>query len=66
MQWFKEIPGTPTHAGDTAKSLDMIRGLADQYETNTEFHVAFGTADAAGFAASALRLHVRNVKASSR
>lgn len=65
-QWFKEIPGTPTHAGDTAKSLDMIRGLADQYETNTEFHVAFGTADAAGFAASALRLHVRNVKASSR
>lgn len=65
-QWFKEIPGTPTHAGDTAKSLDMICGLADQYETNTEFHVAFGTADAAGFAASALRLHVRNVIASSR
>lgn len=28
VQWFKEIPGTPTHAGDTAKSVDMIRGLA--------------------------------------
>lgn len=42
----------------------MIRGLADQYEMNTEFHIAFGTADAAGFAANALRRHVRNVETS--
>lgn len=58
VEWLKEIPGTPTHAGDTAKSIDMIRGLADQYETNPDFHVAFGTPEAARFAANALRLHV--------
>lgn len=61
MEWFKEIPGTPIHAGDTAKSVDMIRGLADQYETNPDFHVAFGSPEAAGFAANALRLHVRRL-----
>ncbi|MBM7769598.1 MerR family transcriptional regulator [Glutamicibacter nicotianae] len=64
MEWFKEIPGTPIHAGDTAKSVDMIRGLADQYETNPDFHVAFGSPEAAGFAANALRLHVRGLKPS--
>lgn len=64
VEWFKEIPGTPTYAGDTAKSVDMIRGLADQYETNPDFHVAFGTPEAAGFAANALRLHVRGLKPS--
>lgn len=63
VEWFKEIPGTPTHAGDTARSIDMIRGLADQYESNVDFHVAFGTADAAGFAADALRLHVQQGEA---
>ena len=65
VEWFKEIPGTPTHAGDTAKSVDMIRGLADQYETNPDFHVAFGTQEAARFAASALRLRVRRLEPSS-
>lgn len=62
LEWFKEIPGTPTHAGDTAKSVEMIRGLADQYESSVDFHVAFGTAEAAGFAADALRLHLREVQ----
>lgn len=65
VEWLKEIPGTPTHAGDTAKSVDMIRGLADQYETTAEFHVAFGTPEAAMFAANALRLHVRGLEPSS-
>lgn len=60
MKWFREIPGTPTHAGDTAKSVDMVRGLATQYESNPDFHVVFGTAEAARFAANALRLHVGN------
>lgn len=59
LEWFKEIPGTPTHAGDTAKSVDMIRGLAAQYESDPDFHIAFGAAEAAGFAANALRFHVR-------
>lgn len=58
LEWFKEIPGTPTHAGDRANSVDMIRGIADQYESNTDFHVAFGSAEAAKFAAKALRIHV--------
>lgn len=66
LEWFKEIPGTPTHTGDTAKSVDMIRGLAAQYETNTEFHAAFGTAEAAGFAANALRVHVRMLEPLSK
>lgn len=61
VEWFKEIPGTPTHAGDDAKSVDMIRGLADQYESNTDFHIAFGTAEAASFAANALRLFVQRL-----
>ncbi|MGP9528763.1 MerR family transcriptional regulator [Glutamicibacter sp. AOP5-A2-18] len=61
LEWFKEIPGTPTHAGDTAKSSDMVRGLADQYESNSEFHTVFGTPEAAAFAANALRFHVRKV-----
>jgi len=65
VEWFKEIPGTPTHAGDTAKSVDMIQGLADQYDTNPDFHVAFGTPAAARFAANALRLHVGRLESSS-
>ena len=65
LEWFKEIPGTPTHAGDTAKSVDMIRGLADQYETNPDSHAAFGTPEAARFAANALRLRIRGLKSSS-
>lgn len=64
VEWLKEIPGTPTHAGDTAKSVDMIRGLADQYETNPDFHVAFGTPGAARFAANTLRLHVGRIESS--
>src|SRR5690606_36525672 len=59
LEWFKESPGTPTHAGDTTKSIDMVRGLADQYESNPEFHTAFGTPEAAGFTANALRFHIR-------
>lgn len=66
LEWFKEIPGTPTHTGDTAKSVDMIRGLAAQYESNPEFHAAFGTAEAAGFAANALRVHVRMLEPLSK
>lgn len=66
VEWFKEIPGTPTHAGDTAKSVDMIRGLADQYESNPDFHAAFGTPEAARFAANALRLHVRRLESIPR
>ncbi|WP_193553884.1 hypothetical protein [Rothia uropygioeca] len=65
VEWLKEIPGTPTHTGDRAKSSDMIRGFADQYETSPEFHVAFGTPEAARFAANALRLYVRGLDHSS-
>lgn len=65
LEWFKEIPGTPTHAGDTATSVDMIRGLAAQYESNPDFHIAFGTAEAAKFAANALRLHVQRLESPS-
>lgn len=58
MQWFAEIPGTPTHAGDPSKSVGMVLGLAEQYESNPEFHVAFGTPRAARLAAEALRINV--------
>lgn len=65
VEWFKEIPGTPTHAGDVAKSIEMIRGLAAQYELNVDFHTAFGTAEAAAFAAHTLRVHVTQLEAGS-
>lgn len=62
LNWFKEVPGTPTHAGDHTKSVEMVRGLADQYEAHPDFHVAFGTPEAARFAAQALRLHVKRMQ----
>ncbi|MFT3968745.1 MAG: MerR family transcriptional regulator [Micropruina sp.] len=58
MDWFAEIPGTPTHAGDTEGSAAMVRGLAATYESNPDFHDSFGSVEAARFAAAALRLHV--------
>lgn len=60
VDWFAAIPGTPTHAGDTEQSAAMILGVADQYESDPEFHRAFGTEAAARFAARALREHLRD------
>ncbi|MBN8423899.1 MerR family transcriptional regulator [Microbacterium esteraromaticum] len=60
VDWLSEIPGTPTHEGDAARSAEMILGLADQYETHPDFHAAFGSENAAHFAADALRRHVAN------
>jgi DNA-binding transcriptional MerR regulator len=59
LNWFAEIPGTPTHAGDKKKSTAMVLGMAEQYESNPDFHVSFGSEAAARFAASALRDHMR-------
>lgn len=59
VEWFADIPGTPTHAGDAEKSAAMVLGIADQYEADPAFHRAFGTRDAARFAADALRHHLR-------
>lgn len=61
VEWFAEIPGTPTHAGDTEKSTAMVLGVADQYESDPEFHRAFGSMEAARFAARALREHLRHL-----
>lgn len=55
LAWFAEIPGTPTHAGDAENSRAMVLGMADMYESDPAFHVTFGTAAAARFAAEALR-----------
>lgn len=59
LLWFAEIPGTPTHTGDTTKSTAMVLGVADQYESNPEFHRSFGSEAAARFAADALRNYLR-------
>lgn len=61
LDWFAEIPGTPTHAGDKEKSTAMVLGLADQYESNPDFHQSFGSEAAARFAANALRNHMRRL-----
>lgn len=61
VDWFAEIPGTPTHTGDSEKSVAMILGIADQYESDPEFHRAFGSVEAARFAARALREHLRRL-----
>ena len=58
VAWFAEIPGTPTHAGDAARSAAMIRGMASLYETDPDFHHTFGAPGAARLAAQALRLYV--------
>lgn len=59
LNWFAEIPGTPTHSGDADAAVSMVLGMADMYETDPDFHVMFGTAEAAAFTARALRVHVR-------
>ncbi|MGO1849306.1 MerR family transcriptional regulator [Microbacterium sp.] len=59
VAWFADIPGTPAHAGDAEKSAAMVLGIADQYETDPAFHRAFGTREAASFAADALRHHLQ-------
>ncbi len=60
MAWFAEIPGTPAHAGDVERSAAMVRGMADLYETDPDFHQTFGSPEAARFAANALRIHVQH------
>lgn len=55
IDWFSRIPGTPFYIGDETKTGVMIRGIADLYVTNPDFHVAFGSSEAAAFAAKALR-----------
>lgn len=60
VNWFAEIPGTPTHAGDREKSTAMVLGVADQYESNPDFHLSFGSEEAARFAANALRNYMRH------
>lgn len=59
MAWFADIPGTPTHAGDADRSAAMVRGMADLYEADPDFHQAFGSPEAAQFAANALRIYVQ-------
>lgn len=61
LNWFAEIPGTPTNAGDRERSAEMVIGIADQYESDPDFHVLFGSEAAARFAASVLRGHMRRL-----
>lgn len=61
LNWFAQIPGTPTHAGDREKSTAMVLGVADQYESNPDFHLTFGSEAAARFTANALRNHMRRL-----
>jgi hypothetical protein len=35
--------------------------MADQYESNPDFHLSFGSEEAARFAANALRNHMRRL-----
>jgi hypothetical protein len=58
VAWFAQIPGTPTHANDPANATAMVLGMANLYVTNPDFHPAFGSSEAADFAAQALRIHV--------
>lgn len=58
--WFAQIPGTPGDAGDTDKTRAMITGMANLYATNPDFHPGFGGAEAADFAAQALRHYAQH------
>ncbi len=66
LAWFAVIPGTPTHTGDPARSAEMVRGMADLYESNPDFHPSFGSREAAAYAATALRLHVERLASDLR
>lgn len=61
VQWFAQIPGTPTHEHDPASASAMVRGISTLYVTNADFHPAFGGVEAAEFAAHALRVYVDSV-----
>lgn len=58
--WFAQIPGTPGHAGDAERTRAMLTGMADVYASNSDFHLAFGGAEAAAFAAQALRIYAKS------
>ena len=60
IAWFAEIPGTPTHAGDSEQSAARVSAMADLYETSPDFHDAFDGPEAAAFAARALRLRIHH------
>lgn len=57
--WFAQIPGTPGHTGDADRTRAMLTGMANLYASNPDFHPVFGGADAASFAAEALRHHAQ-------
>ncbi|MBP2456634.1 DNA-binding transcriptional MerR regulator [Clavibacter michiganensis] len=58
MSWFAAIPGTPTHDGPPEQAAAMVRGVADSYEADPDFHRSFGGEAAARLAAAALRIHL--------
>ena len=66
LDWFADIPGTPTHSGDAENSTAMILGVADLYESNPDFHRTFGSEAAAKFAADSLRIHVAHLPQQGR
>ncbi|WP_460702040.1 MerR family transcriptional regulator [Luteococcus sediminum] len=57
--WFAQIPGTPGHTGDADRTRAMLTGMANLYASSPDFHPVFGGADAASFAAEALRHHAQ-------
>lgn len=61
VAWFAEIPGTPTHSGDSARSAAMIQSMATLYATDPDFLDAFGTQGAAQLAAEALRIRASDM-----
>ncbi|WP_436888930.1 MerR family transcriptional regulator [Nocardiopsis dassonvillei] len=53
------VPGTPIHAGDRERSIEMVRCLADAYVQDPAYGGIYGDREVAAFVREALHLHVR-------
>lgn len=57
LGWLSRIPGTPTHAGDHGRALEMITGLAHMYVEDPGLRHAFGGEEGSRFVRDALLRH---------
>ncbi|MFL1377552.1 MULTISPECIES: MerR family transcriptional regulator [unclassified Nocardiopsis] len=58
VEWLS-IPGTPIHAGDRERSVEMVVCLADAYVRDPAYTRIFDSAEDAEFVREALHLHAR-------
>jgi hypothetical protein len=58
VEWLS-IPGTPIHAGDRERSIEMVTCLADAYARDPAYTRIYGDPEAAAYVREVLHLHAR-------